>query len=313
MKPMTPRERAIAALNLKQPDAVPTLELVFFATMEAFGEDYDFPKNWAELSQKEKDAAADHNARLYLKIAERYGYSLIFEALAPSGEQSIAIAKKIRQHAGDRYLLVRHGDATYGIPGGSWMEDFFVSLFEKKDEMKQRAADMVKNALEHNKIFLDNGFDGFALCSDYCYNMGPFLSPPMFREFVTEYLARLVAGYRKMGAWVIKHTDGNIMPILDQLVECEPHALHSLDPMAGVDIAEVKRLVGHKVCLMGNVDCSKMQTGTEADVIASAEYAISSGKPGGGYFFCTSNCVFPGLPLSRYELMMTVYEKHKRY
>jgi len=313
MKAMTPRERAIAALNLKQPDVVPTLELVFYATKEAFGEDYNFPQNWADLSQKEKDAAADHNARLYLKIAERYNYSLIFEALAPSGEQSIAVAKRIRQYAGGRYLIVRHGDATYAIPDGNSMEDFFVSLFEKKDEMKQRAADMVKNALENNKVFLDNGFDGFALCSDYCYNMGPFLSPPMFREFVTEYLARLIAGYRAMGAWVIKHTDGNIMPILDQLVECQPHALHSLDPMAGVDIAEVKRLVGHKVCLMGNVDCSKMQTGTEADVIASAEYAITSGKPGGGYFFCTSNCIFPGLPLSRYELMMTVYEKHKKY
>jgi uroporphyrinogen decarboxylase len=37
------------------------------------------------------------------------------------------------------------------------------------------------------------------------------------------------------------------MPILDQLVECEPHALHSIDPQAGVDLAEVKRLVGDKV------------------------------------------------------------------
>jgi uroporphyrinogen decarboxylase len=30
------------------------------------------------------------------------------------------------------------------------------------------------------------------------------------------------------------------MPILDQLVAANPHALHSLDPQAGVDIAEVK-------------------------------------------------------------------------
>ena len=30
------------------------------------------------------------------------------------------------------------------------------------------------------------------------------------------------------------------MPIIDQLVEAGPHALHSLDPQGGVDIAEVK-------------------------------------------------------------------------
>ena len=313
MRPMTPKERAITALSLKQPDEVPTWEAVFFATKEAFGEEFIPANNWAGLTPAERDAAAGHNARLYLKIAERYNYTIIFENFAATGDHSIAIAKKIRQTAGDRYLIVRHGDATYGIPDGRSMEEFFVSLFEKPDEMKERAAGMVRGALEGNKVFLDNGFDGFALCSDYCFNKGPFLSPRMFREFVTEYLQRLIAGYKKMGAWVIKHTDGNIMPILDQLVECEPHALHSLDPMAGVDIKEVKRLVGHKVCLMGNVDCSKMQTGTEAEVIASAEYAITSGKPGGGYFFSTSNCVFPGLPLARYELMMTVHEKYKKY
>jgi len=310
---MTPRERAIAALTLKQPDVVPTWELVFFATKEAFGEEWLPAGNWDDLSPRERDAVVEHNARLYLKVAERYDYSIIFETHAATSEHSIAIAKKIRQMAGDRYLIVRHGDATYGIPDGNSMEEFFVKLFEQKEEMIQHAADMVSQALENNKVFLDNGFDGFALCSDYCYNSGPFLSPPMFREFITRHLARLIDGYKRMGAWVIKHTDGNIMPVLDQLVECEPHALHSLDPMAGVDIAEVKRLVGDRVCLMGNVDCSKMQTGTREEVIQSAEYAITSGKPNGGYFFCTSNCVFPGLPLERYELIMDVYRKHREY
>jgi len=310
---MTPKERAIAALNLKQPDIVPTWELVFFPTKEAFGEDWMPAQNWDELSQRDRDAVAEHNAQLYIKVAERYDYSIIFENFAATGEHSIAIAKKIREMAGDRYLIVRHGDATYGIPDGSWMEDFFVKLFEQKEEMIQKAADSVTHAIENNKVFIDNGFDGFALCSDYCYNSGPFLSPPMFREFITQHLARLVDGYKRMGAWVIKHTDGNIMPVLDQLVECEPHALHSLDPMAGVDIAEVKRLVGDRICLMGNVDCSKMQTGTRDDVIRSAEYAMNSGKPGGGYFFCTSNCVFPGLPLERYDLIIDVYRQHRQY
>ena len=309
----TPKERAVAALSLKQPDEVPTFELVFFATEEAFGEEFKPTDEWDDLSARERELLSEHNARLYVEIAERYNYSIIFLSRAHTAESRIAIGKKIREMTGDTYMLVVHGDATYSIPDGNTMEEFFVNLFEKKEEMIERASDMVTQALEHNAIYIDNGIDGFALCADYCYNSGPFLSPPMFREFVTQHLQRLVASYKDMGAWVIKHTDGNIMPVLDQLVECEPHALHSLDPMAGVDIAEVKRLAGDKVCLMGNVDCSKLQTGTEDDVIASAEYAIKSGKPGGGYFFCTSNCVFPGLPLGRYELMMSVYEKLKKY
>ena len=69
-----------------------------------------------------------------------------------------------------------------------------------------------------------------------------------------------------MGFYAIKHTDGNIMPILDQLVQAGPHALHSLDPQGGVDIAEVKRLYGDRVCLIGNVNCGLLDTGTDEEV-----------------------------------------------
>jgi uroporphyrinogen decarboxylase len=117
----------------------------------------------------------------------------------------------------------------------------------------------------------------------------------------------LIQGYRELGYYTIKHTDGNIMPIIDQLVDANPHALHSLDPQAGVDIAEVKRRYGNRVCLIGNVNCGLMDTGTDADVIESARYALRSGKPGGSYIFSTSNCIYTGMPLARYHTMLEVW------
>jgi uroporphyrinogen decarboxylase len=110
-----------------------------------------------------------------------------------------------------------------------------------------------------------------------------------------------------MGFYVIKHTDGNIMPILDQLVETNPHAIHSLDPQGGVDIAEVKRKVGNRVCLIGNVNCGLMDTGTDEEVLNSAKYAIQNGNTGGGYIFSTSNCIYPGMKLNRYEMILDVW------
>ena len=103
------------------------------------------------------------------------------------------------------------------------------------------------------------------------------------------------------------------MPILDQLVAAHPHALHSIDPMAGVDIKEVKRLVGDKVALCGNVHCAAMQTGTDEEVIASAEYCLTYAKPGGGYVFCTSNIPFKGLPLERYLMVLDVWKRMRDY
>ncbi len=144
-------------------------------------------------------------------------------------------------------------------------------------------------------------------------NTGPFLSPAQFDDFVTPYLARLIAGYRERGFYVIKHTDGNIMPILDQLVQANPHALHSIDPQAGVDIAEVKRLVGDRVCLIGNANCGLLDSGTDEEVVENVRYCLRHGMPGGGYIFSTSNCVYTGMRLSRYELMLDVWRKHGNY
>jgi uroporphyrinogen decarboxylase len=135
----------------------------------------------------------------------------------------------------------------------------------------------------------------------------------MFDDFVTPYLARLVAGYRSLGFYVIKHTDGNILPILDSLLAAHPHALHSLDPQGGIDIAQLKRRVGNQVCLIGNVNCALLDTGTDQQVVESASYALENGMPGGGYIFSTSNCIYTGMPLRRYELMLDIWRHQGNY
>jgi uroporphyrinogen decarboxylase len=207
-----------------------------------------------------------------------------------------------------------HGDATFGVPGGSHMVAFAVRLAEEPEKVKAEAAAMVNNALERGaRLAKAGGLDGFALCSDYCFNTQPFLSPGQFAEFVTPYLARLIQGYRDQGFYAIKHTDGNIMPILDQLAQTRPHALHSLDPQGGVDIAEVKRRYGRQLCLIGNVNCGLLDTGTDQEAADSARYALNHGMPGGGYVFSTSNCVYTGMRLSRYELILDVWRRHGVY
>jgi len=83
------------------------------------------------------------------------------------------------------------------------------------------------------------------------------------------------------------------MPILDSLVSANPHALHSLGPQGSVDIAEVKRLVGDKVCLIGNINCAALQTGTDEKVIKSCRYALKNGTPNSGIFTVQATVFIP--------------------
>jgi uroporphyrinogen decarboxylase len=316
---MTPRERFIAALT-GRPYAgrVPHFELVFFLTMEAFGTVHPSHRSyhqWMQMEERERQLHREDMADLYVATAERYEHSAIFLHPNPNTEEeALRLIDAVRERVGDRYVLMMHGDATFGIPSGEEMAAFAYRLVDDPQGLKREAQARVDRALARGARFeRHGGLDGFALCSDYCFNSGPFLRPSQFSEFVTPYLAQLTQGYRDQGFYVIKHTDGNIMPILDQLLQTEPHALHSLDPQGGVDIAEVKRICGDRVCLIGNVNCGLMDTGTDAEVIASARYALRHGMPGGRYIFSTSNCIYTGMRLARYELILDVWRQEGVY
>ncbi|GAB4445079.1 MAG: hypothetical protein Kow00120_14970 [Anaerolineae bacterium] len=316
---LTPRARFIAALERRPiTGRVPHFELVFYLTMEAFGKVHPEHRNyrqWFQMSAAERQRHRVDMAETYLMTAARYEHSAIFLHPNPDTvEETLRLVDVIRERSGDRYFLMRHGDATFSIPDGATMAAFAYRLADEPARVKAEAAAMVDDALARAEQYRRHGgLDGFALCADYCFNTGPFLSPNQFGEFITPYLARLVQGYRDLGFYVIKHTDGNIMPIIDQLVQCQPHALHSLDPQGGVDIAEVKRRYGDQVCLIGNVNCGLLDTGTTDEVVASARYALTHGMPGGGYIFSTSNCIYTGMKLSRYETMLEVWRREGNY
>ena len=315
MSPMTPRERFIAALERRPLSGrVPHFELVFFLTMEAFGKVHPSHRayhQWDQMEPHERDLHRRDMAQLLADTAARYEHSAIFLHPNPNREDEIRHAVDLtREIAGDRYFLMIHGDATFGIPGGNRMTEFAFRLADEPDKVKAEADASVDRMLERGeRLRAHGGLDGFALCADYCFNDGPFLSPAQFSDFVAPYLEKLIRGYRDLGFYTIKHTDGNILPILDQLVQCNPHALHSLDPQGGVDIAEVKRQYGDRVALIGNVNCGLIDTGTDAEVIESVRYCLRHGMPGGGYIFSTSNCVYTGMRLTRYELILDVWRR----
>jgi len=318
---MTERERFRAALECKPVTGrAPTFELVFFLTMEAFGTVHMSHRRfvqWKQMTEKERDLQRRDVARQYIDICEKYHHSAIYY-ISPfyNFEDDAATIEYIRELSKEDYFIMLQGDATFSIPGGDRMEEFIFRLADEPEKVLCEAGRGVDNLLANVERYVKRGglIDGMCMCCDYCYNTNPFLSPSQFSEFITPFLSRQIKGFRDMGLYTVKHTDGNIMPILDQLVQANPHALHSIDPQAGVSLSEVRRLYPNRLCTIGNVNCGLLQTGTEDEVIADARRALREGMDGNwGYVFATSNCVYTGLPLERYELMNRVWAEEGFY
>ena len=323
---MTPKERAVAALNLQRPDQVPTFELEFQLEEEMYGRKFiteDLkPEKICKCSRLEKERKLYELAEYMVKVYTDLEYSIIpaygphRKKLLPNGdlpEETRLLHRYLRELAGDRMMLGFEGDGTFAIPNGEDMYAFSYAMVDDPDGVKEQARAKAEAAIERNKKLRETGVEVLCFCSDYCFNSGPFLSPAQFAEFVQPYLYRIIDEARREGFYVIKHTDGNIMPILDMIVECRPHAIHSLDPMAGVDIAQVRDKVGDKVCLCGNVICSGLQDGTEEELVKSTMYCREEGKKAPGYIFATSNCPFAGARVERYRMIQKMWRENRAY
>ena len=136
------------------------------------------------------------------------------------------------------------------------------------------------------------GAEVIILGDDYASNKGPMMSPAVFAQFILPRLRRMVDLIHEEGALCVKHSDGNLYPILEMIVSAGPDGLNPVEPVAGMTLSRTKQLVGDRVCLVGNIDCAHLLPhGTVDEVRAAVRQAIADAGPGGGFILSSSNSI----------------------
>jgi uroporphyrinogen decarboxylase len=304
---MTGKERMLKTLRFEEPDRPPHFEIMFQLEKEAFGMEFPKMEEWGTYSKTEKDKAVGHCMEIYQKIVEKYQW----DALAvyfPWGDPDGVLAAK-KTFGNDILIGSIVGGTLWSIESITDWEKFAVDLAENPAFIHEEAERKTQNGISAFNRLAEAGADFIHVVNDVAFNGGPFVSPDKFKEIITPYLYRQVQHIRKLGVIPFVHTDGNIMPVLDEYLSLGAACFQSVDPMAGMDIAEVKRKCHGKMALMGNVQCSTLQDGPDEAIRKSALYCLENASPGGGYIFGTSNTIFPGMPLRNYEYMLEVYRE----
>ncbi len=305
---MTSRERLMKTIRFEPTDRIPHFEQTFELSDEAFGLTMPGEAEMAAATGKERERLFVRCAEVYAKIIETYrwdglvvwnpvlDYKLLYEFI-PFVKKFLGPDMPVGSFVWWAVLCI---DTVK-----DYMQ-FSIDLHESPEKLHEWAEKLAKGAIEHAHRLGEAGCDLIDVGSDMAYNAGPFISPAHFAEFVTPYLKRVIASAKQDVPLVILHSDGNLMPVLDQILETAPHVLQSIDPQAGMDIAEVKRKTCGKLALMGNVQCGLLQTGPDEAIVKSAHYCLEHAAVGGGFIYSSSNTIFQGIPLRNYELMLTI-------
>lgn len=122
------------------------------------------------------------------------------------------------------------------------------------------------------------------------------ISPGFFDEFVAPYDAPVIAALHEAGQRVVYHTCGGMMPILERIAAMKPDAMETFTPsgMGGdVDLAEAKRRIGDRVCMIGGFDQFHFLKGcTPEETRAEVRRCFAAAGEGGGFILCPSDHFF---------------------
>jgi uroporphyrinogen decarboxylase len=130
-------------------------------------------------------------------------------------------------------------------------------------------------------------FDFLWFGDDIAFKTQPYVSPRIFRQLFLPNYRKVVENVSK--PWIF-HSDGNLMPILDDLLSLGMNGLNPIEPGA-MDIGLMKRRYGKTLCLVGNINVDTLSRGTLQDIDQLVRETIQIAGPGGGYICASSNSI----------------------
>ena len=324
---MTKRDDLFAAMECRTPpSAVPVWELEFHAWDAAFGRHVVVGREFESLTAAEGERALHANAEIFVSVCERMHYAALtvpnnYWEIAPGEPAYLWLPPEARRRqvevlAGEKpadLTLAAVTGGVIGMPGAKNYVEFCYKLFDAPEEIDESARRALAGGLETARRMRDLGVEIMVSASDMADNRGAFYNPQQMDRFVWPYLRQWAAGIREMDAFAVLHSDGDMTALLDGLAASGLHAWQAVDPTAGMDMRRAKNAVAGRLCLVGNVDCGLLLTGTPAAVFDATRDLLTTCKDGGGLVLGASNAVQPEVPLDNYRAMIAAWERFGQY
>ena len=148
---------------------------------------------------------------------------------------------------------------------------------------------------------------GVWIYDDMAYNEGPMFSPASFEKVFLPAYRRMIKTYKEAGAkYVFLHSDGDIRPLLDMLVDAGIDGINPLERRAHMDAIELRKRYPHLILTGGMCNTNTLINGPVAKIQAEARQLIDLGRNGG--LIIGTHSVSPEIPLEHF----TAYDEFCR-
>jgi uroporphyrinogen decarboxylase len=337
---MNSRQRVLTALERKTPDRVPTFELLIdsqvmdailpgadlLSFVETLGLDAVAVRPDIQREKIGEELFRDERGLLLRRTTQDYRepVSTVINSLedlrrfefpdpyAPHRFESLQ--KAVARFRGRLPVIAFLRDGWSEVRDLHGFAESLIDLHDNPDLIRGIIEKAVDYYCEMGRLAAGLGVEIALAGDDIAGNNGLFMSPRHFHEIIYPAMKRLYASWHRAGLYIIKHSDGNLNPILDLLVDTGLDCLHPIDPLAGMSLEKVKREYGQKICIMGNVNCAgRLVFGAPEQVVAEVKHCIDVAAPGGGYICSSSNSIPRSVKPENYRAMIETVKQYGRY
>jgi len=339
---MSPLERVMTVLRREEPDRVPHFEWVIAKNViEALtkgGDYYDL------VEMLDLDGVMVGPAYRKQKIEggmllDEWGsvrmvghddYALPIEKRAPvKSEEDLErwqvpdpadpyryepIKRAVERFGGHRAIILQMRDVWSGVRDYMGFQQALMDMLLRPSLVEAVVTRCVDHYIRVIEQASELGVDVVFTGDDIADSRGPLFSPKLWKELLLPHYTRLVEAIHGAGLYHWKHSDGNLYPFLDSIVDSGSDAIDPIDPMGGMELAVVKAKYGDRVAIKGNIDqVELLSKGPPDAVLESIKAAIRDAGVGGGYVCSSSNSIHSGVDPILYLVMVDAIHDYGRY
>ncbi len=192
------------------------------------------------------------------------------------------------------------------------MEEYMMFCLTNPNEIRTLGEKIMEFEIAKANLFIDKGAEAVLITDDIAFNSGVFLPKETMEIIAYPLYEQAVKEIKKhKDVPVFFHSDGKMDSVFSRIIQCGFDGIHSLQPSAGMDIAQLKKDYGNEICLMGNIDLDHVMTFAKPEEVERVvKETIDIAAPGGGFILATCNTLIDAIPA---ENALAMYEFAENY
>lgn len=148
------------------------------------------------------------------------------------------------------------------------MEQALIDLAEQRPEFVELLRRIHAHYVREVEAWAATDIDAIMIMDDWGMQTGMLAHPRIFRTYFKPMYADYAAIARRYGKYVFMHSDGNILAIMDDLIECGIQAINS--QVACMGVAELGRRFKGRLTFWGEFDRQELLAFGTSDQAAAA-------------------------------------------